>query len=625
LNCNSCSGRGVSLCKSCHLESRKQAGSKAGPPAPGVSISPCSAGELTALRSLWNDRGSDKLGLREVEAAWVVDNPLLSHTYQKRREELRSWLKREPDELQGFHGTMTKNVISIVSNGFNPDCRRGQVFGSGEYFAMSPWVSMDYCHGEQYMLVCRLCLGVESSDSSNYDGDHIWVQSQKYYVIAEPSQILPQHIIKFKAHDNPQADKELLRVLSLPRWSTKREEIVDWVPENRLCAMSMPTTDALWMGFLHANVDDDRLEADVKRFFEVHAPDYAKNIRVHIASGKYKKAHVEMRCTIPKDVVHELNKRTFVENGVERFITVDDAHGSPSMRCPRWIARYCRGRNLRFTHSCWCKHEALPTANAKYYLQEIDQWSAKGTEIWEKFMQSAPFHDGSYPTIVKISAIQNHTLSRLHEEYRGYLRNKNKEEPVVRELYHGTNNNILDVLYQHGLQPPSDTKASEMCPVSGGKGLCTTLCNNDCQYCTEKHDWNKCHMFGLGIYLADLSQKSHRYCSMPQQLRGGRRRFRMVICSVLGRSLEVAGHLTEKAAMHDVVNVRALGETLKEMIEPQKGAMLPTRHDVEGADILAVKGLGPYAARPGFSVINSEYIAYHPYQCLPKYEITYEV
>lgn len=43
----------------------------------------------------------------------------------------------------------------------------------------------------------------------------------------------------------------------------------------------------------------------------------------------------------------------------------------------------------------------------------------------------------------------------------------------------------------------------------------------------------------------------------------------------------------------------------------------------EKSDLLFVKGLGS-AVRPGSSVINSEYIAFHPHQCLPKYEIEYE-
>merc|ERR1711981_740291 len=44
----------------------------------------------------------------------------------------------------------------------------------------------------------------------------------------------------------------------------------------------------------------------------------------------------------------------------------------------------------------------------------------------------------------------------------------------------------------------------------------------------------------------------------------------------------------------------------------------------EKSDLLFVKGLGN-AVRPGFSVVNSEYIAFHPHQCLPKYEIEYEL
>merc|ERR1712070_1091443 len=162
----------------------------------------------------------------------------------------------------------------------------------------------------------------------------------------------------------------------------------------------------------------------------------------------------------------------------------------------------------------------------------------------------------------------NETLSRCHEQYRSYLSNKHKEEPCVRELYHGTNNKILDVLYTHGLQPPSDVNASDSCPKSGGKGLCTSLCNNDCKYCTEKHDWSKCHMYGLGIYLADMAQKSHRYVSQPEVV-GHRRRFRMIICSVLGRPFKIEGHLKCADAMHDVPTVRSLSaDEVGAMIEP---------------------------------------------------------
>jgi len=206
---------------------------------------------------------------------------------------------------------------------------------------------------------------------------------------------------------------------------------------------------------------------------------------------------------------------------------------------------------------------------------------------------------------------------------------KHREEPKVRELYHGTNNNILDVLYQHGCKPPSDTQASEACPVSGGKGLCTTLCDNDCKYCTEKHEWNRCHMFGLGIYLADMAQKSHRYVSHPQVV-GKRKQYRMILCSVLGRAFKIQGHLKCAHAMHDVPQVRALSaDEIDAMIEPCSGprdANADSAIDTpaQKSDMIFVQGLEG-RVRPGFSVVNSEYIAYHPHQCLPKYEITYEL
>merc|ERR1711879_397418 len=378
-------------------------------------------------------------------------------------------------------------------------------------------------------------------------------------------------------------------------------------------------------------------------------------------------------------LVHNLNSAPFNERGTRRTICVEDAHGSPGQSCPRYIAGYCRGQNLRFTHPCFCSHPERPTARARYTLEPIDMSGAKGMEICDKFMASAPFHTG-YPKIVGIKAIRNPTLSKCHEEYRKYLTTKHMDEPAEQELYHGTNNNILDVLYRHGLQPPSACDASDTCPVSGGKGLCTTLCDNTCVHCTKKHEWSRCHMYGLGIYLADMAQKSHRYTSQPKAGRSGRPTYRMIVCSVLGKSFQIEGHLKDRQCMHDVVNVRALDEDdVEQMIEPCAAARASrgvgasiagvdgslwgrvvadeyecwrlhtgriakkategyrwnwsasdecaadTREgSAEQSDLLFVKGLGD-RCNPGYSVFNSEYIAFHPHQCLPKYEIEYEL
>jgi len=310
---------------------------------------------------------------------------------------------------------------------------------------------------------------------------------------------------------------------------------------------------------------------------------------------------------------------------------VEDAHGSPGQQCPRYIANYCRGANLRYTHPCRCDHPARSTDRAVFKLTPIDLTGAKGTEICDKFMSSAPFHNGN-PRIIGIKAIQNRELSRCHQEYRQYLTNKHDEEPVEQELYHGTNNNILDVLYQHGLQPPSDCNASDACPRSGGKGLTTTLCDNTCPHCTEKHEWARCHMYGLGIYLGDMAQKSNRYVSQHKTDKHGRKTCKMIVCSVLGKAFQIEGHLTSGTIMHDVVNVRSLDEDeLDKMISPCKacgsdiGVTADNREGTaEKSDLLFVKGLGANY-RHNYSVVNSEYIAFHPHQCLPKYEIEYEL
>lgn len=123
---------------------------------------------------------------------------------------------------------------------------------------------------------------------------------------------------------------------------------------------------------------------------------------------------------------------------------MDDAHGTPGQKCPRTIAQYCRGRNLRFIDPCWCDHPISPTAAATYTLTPLELTSARGDEIDSKLMTSAPFHNGQ-PKVVAINAIQNPMLSQLHDRFRKYLADKNNEEPKVLELYHGTNNNILDV------------------------------------------------------------------------------------------------------------------------------------------------------------------------------------
>merc|ERR1712048_1137845 len=170
-------------------------------------------------------------------------------------------------------------------------------------------------------------------------------------------------------------------------------------------------------------------------------------------------------------------------------------------------------------------------------------------------------------------------------------------------------------------------------------------------YCTRKHEWGRCHMYGLGIYLGDMSQKSNRYVSQPEN-----GRYKMIICSVLGRSYE----------MDEMIEVcqpcrapeSGIGASIVGLDGEQWGRVVGEERDCwrlssgriarknteclkwnwsagevstdametapEKSDLMFVKGLGS-RIRVGYSVVNSEYIAFHPHQCLPLYEIEYKL
>jgi len=656
---------------------------KTGPPPAGVSIDRCNRAELTRLQNLWLERQSQQMpgGARacggEVVAAWKVDNPLLAYQFKSSRDEYKREHGREMDKLEGYHGTHPDNVISICSTGFDAGRRAGQVYGAGEYFAKNPHVSVGYCRGGEYMLVCRLSLGKPSSTQKNTDGDHIWVPENGYYVIKHPSQVLVQYIVKYKLtqsyYGGAVLSESLERNLS-KLYDTKPPPARKDVPNPRPCVMTMPSTTALWMGLMSPHISEEELKRAVQAFLSKNASAYPID-KLQILRTHFSKAHVFLKREMPRAVVKSLNEQPFKVDNTTTRLCVDSFFGSPEQKCPKWIAGYCRGQNLRFTSPCWCKHETRPTEGAKYTLTSIPLDGAKGDEIKSKFMASAPFHNGM-PKIVGIKQIKNDRLLSCHEEYRKWLTDKHGEEPAVQELYHGTNNNILDVLYTHGLSPPSDMEPSDACRVSGGKGLCTSLCNNSCIHCTKKHEWKRCHMYGLGIYLGDMSQKSNRYISQPKS-----GRYKMIVCSVLGKSYEIDGYLKGDRCMHDVHDVRALtSEDMDEMIDVCQPCLAPAsgigasivgmdngekwgqvvgedysswrlssgriaKKETEGlrwqwstegmssdaietaaekSDLIFVKGLGS-RTKVGYSVVNSEYIAFHPHQCLPLYEIEYEL
>lgn len=297
-------------------------------------------------------------------------------------------------------------------------------------------------------------------------------------------------------------------------------------------------------------------------------------------------------------------------------------------------SRYCRGWNLK-GHCGWhwgCPFEhpedRRPTHGAAYAEEAVAEGTAKFDEILTELVRSAPFvsSDGSCgkPRIVAVMRVHNAALERMYEERRGFLHDKHGFA-LEKELWHGTNCKAIPELLTHGLQPPSDTRPSGDCPLSGGKGLCTSLCGTSCQHCREPHAWDKCHMYGLGVYMADLAQKSHRYVREPKQApcaaspfgrgpRGGAV-YSMLRCRVcLGNPYLIEGNLLGREAMHDMCWCQDPSEALETSAE-EWGLS-------KGHDAYFVRGLAG-GQKAGLGVYNSEYIIFQPYQILPLYRVDY--
>lgn len=279
-----------------------------GPPEKGVKVERCNPSDLSWLQSLWKEREAHG----NVVEAWKVENPLLAYHFRERRDELSRELGHLPHNLHGFHGTHPDNVLSICENGFDRSKRGsavGQVYGAGEYFAKNPNVSMGYCREGEYMLVCRLTLGFESSDQRNSDGDHIWVPGAHYYVISSPAQVLPEYIVKFSGasrhgYTRPVRNVVLEQTLK-ETWTTiKADKAIVQVPPPRPCLMSRPTATVLWMGLFHSHISDEQLQQDVRSFLGKYASLYVEGMKVQICSTNFKKAHAILEKPIPKHLVH---------------------------------------------------------------------------------------------------------------------------------------------------------------------------------------------------------------------------------------------------------------------------------------------------------------------------------
>jgi len=141
-------------------------------------------------------------------------------------------------------------------------------------------------------------------------------------------------------------------------------------------------------------------------------------------------------------------------------------------------------------------------------------------------------------------------------------------------------------------------------------------------------------MYGLGIYMADMAQKSHRYVREPSSNVGDivaatpsasgrvasrmlqqRKVYSMLRCRVcLGNPYLIEANLMRGDAMHNMCWCQNPSDMIESCTEEWCTA--------KGHDSFFVRGLSG-AQKAGLGVINNEYILFQPFQVLPLYKVDY--
>eukprot|EP01062_Namystynia_karyoxenos_P064283 TRINITY_DN571_c0_g1_i2.p1 TRINITY_DN571_c0_g1~~TRINITY_DN571_c0_g1_i2.p1 ORF type:complete len:1409 (+),score=427.07 TRINITY_DN571_c0_g1_i2:436-4227(+) len=637
--------------------------SQSEPPAEGRLFAQVSAAKRRLIQQKWAEAG----GHGELRSVWEVRNPRCAELFRLTEHNLALYNGKPSLQIDGFHGTAPQNVLSIALNGFDPRRRSGQVYGSGEYFAKDPSVSVGYCKGGRFMFLCRLHLGEEGQDK-----DHVWVDDMKYYVVKQRRclfQALPLYLLEFEDRGGAgwlEGENRALslKVAQLAAGNCQRGEELQqkMLGARRPCAarggagMHVARTTRLWLGWLQPDMSEEELLEDVRRHL---APVPIVDV-VPERSAMRLGAYVTLGRALTRDEYGSLSRKLY-RGRYE--ISVDDESPQCPVRsaqpCPRLTgpSQYCRGWNLRGTshwHTrCRFSHapELWPTHGAAGSVRRVAvrRGTAKYDEVCGEFT-GRYFADvgcgGGAPGIVAVYEVVNPVLERLYTERKAYLERTYDGVITERELWHGTHSAAVAHVLANGLQPPSDAAAAEACPHSAGKG-CTSLCSNRCKHCAPTaHCWEKCHMYGLGIYLADLPEKSHRYVRAPEEYRRdsegeyrslgdfraahgeaeGQRRwdgakdagctvYAMLRCQTnLGSPYLIEGNLLRGDAMHDVAfpcdPSDMLDRTGQEWDERRTNSSY------------FVKGQG-HTAPSGKAVFNNEYVVFQPWQVWPRYLVLY--
>jgi hypothetical protein len=267
----------------------------------------------------------------------------------------------------------------------------------------------------------------------------------------------------------------------------------------------------------------------------------------------------------------------------------------PQQPCPQLMnGYYCRYSNIRFSGECKNAHPSSMLnplkLTASFILTEPNV--AKLADIKSEFERTKG------GTFVGAKRITNKALKTAFEHRQQYITEKRGGSTLQDHLYHGCNETTINTICTTGFIVPADYQASPNCPVSKHVAHTTSLCNVDCTHCTQQHKWNKCHMFGLGIYLANQANKSNLYVIGTP---AGQNK-KMLLCKVeLGNSF-----LHQKISTQDGEHNNVL---------PQQGYdSITVRADPQSQVGNTNK----------LSVTLDEYVVFHPFQVLPEYIIEYK-
>ena len=64
--------------------------------------------------------------------AWQIRNPSLEYRFAATQHNF-AIDQKPPDVIDGWHGSLDRNILSIATHGFDPSRRCGQVYGAGTW------------------------------------------------------------------------------------------------------------------------------------------------------------------------------------------------------------------------------------------------------------------------------------------------------------------------------------------------------------------------------------------------------------------------------------------------------------------------------------------------------------